>query len=162
MLKKLLATDDDRATLLIRVALGVVIFAHGAQKVFGWWGGYGLAGTMGFFQSIGIPALFGALAIAADFLGALGLITGLLSRIAAFGILCNMLVAMALVHWPNGFFMNWSGQQAGEGFEYHLLARALAVPILIWGGGRWAIDTLFADRDEEDVPAAWRQADALR
>jgi putative oxidoreductase len=140
MLKKLLATDDDRATLLIRVALGVVIFAHGAQKVFGWWGGYGLAGTMGFFQSIGIPALFGALAIAADFLGALGLITGLLSRIAAFGILCNMLVAMALVHWPNGFFMNWSGQQKGEGFEFHILAAAMALYVIIKGGGAASVD----------------------
>ncbi len=146
MLKKLLATDHDRATLLIRVALGVVIFAHGAQKVFGWWGGYGLAGTMGFFQSIGIPALFGALAIAADFLGALGVITGALSRIAAFGVLCNMLVATALVHWPNGFFMNWSGQQKGEGFEFHILAAAMALYVIIKGGGAASVDGVLAER----------------
>ncbi|HKV72977.1 MAG TPA: DoxX family protein [Gemmatimonadales bacterium] len=146
MLKKLLATDHDRATLLIRVALGVVIFAHGAQKVFGWWGGYGLAGTMGFFQSIGIPALFGALAIAADFLGALGVISGALSRIAAFGILCNMLVATALVHWPNGFFMNWSGQQKGEGFEFHILAAAMALYVIIKGGGAASVDGVLAEK----------------
>ncbi len=146
MLKKLLATDHDRATLLIRVALGSVIFAHGAQKVFGWWGGYGLSGTMGFFQSIGIPAVFGALAIAADFLGALGVITGALSRIAAFGILCNMLVATALVHWPNGFFMNWSGQQKGEGFEFHILAAAMALYVIIKGGGAASVDGVLAEK----------------
>ena len=146
MLKKLLATDQDRATLLIRLALGVVIFAHGAQKVFGWWGGYGLAGTMGFFQSIGIPALFGALAIAADFLGSLGVITGLLSRLAAFGILCNMLVATALVHWPNGFFMNWTGQQKGEGFEFHSLAAAMALYVIIKGGGAASADGVLSTK----------------
>lgn len=140
MWKKLLATDNDRATLLIRLALGVVIFAHGAQKVFGWWGGYGLAGTMGFFQSIGIPTLLGILAIAADFLGALGVIAGLLSRVAAFGILCNMVVATALVHWPNGFFMNWTGQQKGEGFEFHILAAAMALYVIIKGGGAASVD----------------------
>lgn len=144
MWKKLLATDHDRATLLIRVALGVVIFAHGAQKVFGWWGGYGLAGTMGYFQSIGIPALFGALAIGADFLGALGVITGLLSRVAALGILCNMVVATALVHWPNGFFMNWTGQQKGEGFELHILAAAMALYVIIKGGGAASADGVLA------------------
>jgi len=146
MLKKLLATDHDRATLLIRVALGVVIFPHGAQKVLGWWGGYGLAGTMGFFQSIGIPALFGALAIAADFLGSLGVITGLFSRVAAFGILCNMLVATALVHWPNGFFMNWTGQQKGEGFEFHILAAAMALYVVIKGGGAASADGVLSSK----------------
>ena len=146
MLKKLLATDHDRTTLLIRLALGAVIFAHGAQKVFGWWGGYGLSGTMGFFRSLGIPALLGALAIAADFLGALGVISGLLSRIAAFGILCNMLVAAALVHWPNGFFMNWSGQQKGEGFEFHVLAAAMALYIIIKGGGAASVDGILAEK----------------
>lgn len=144
MMKKLLATDGDRATLLIRLATGLVIFPHGAQKVLGIWGGYGWTGTMGFFGVLGIPALFGALAILAEFLGSLGLITGLLTRVAAFGILCNMVVAVFLVHLPNGFFMNWSGQQKGEGFEYHLLAGAMLLYLMVKGGGAASADRVLS------------------
>jgi putative oxidoreductase len=119
----LLRTNDRIEPLLLRLFLGVVFFPHGAQKVFGWFGGYGFTGTMGFFtQQMHIPALFAFLAIAAEFAGSLGLIVGLLTRVAAFGILANMLVAVAMVHSKVGFFMNWSGNQKGEGFEYHLLA----------------------------------------
>ena len=145
MLNALLRTDDDAASLILRVMLGVVFFPHGAQKVLGWFGGHGLAGTLGFFtETMGLPLAVAALVIAAEFLGSLGLITGLLTRLAAFGILCVMTGAIFLVHLPNGFFMNWGGNQAGEGFEYHLLAIAIALALMVKGGGRWSLDRLIA------------------
>jgi putative oxidoreductase len=126
---------------VVRLVLGVVFFAHGAQKMLGWFGGYGFSGTMGFFtHQLGIPAPFAFLAICAEFFGGLGLIVGFLGRIAAFGILCNMIVAIVMVHRHNGFFMNWSGTQKGEGIEYHLLAIAIAVAILIDGSGSLSVD----------------------
>jgi putative oxidoreductase len=144
----LLKTSDDYGITAARLVLGIVFFAHGAQKVLGWWGGYGFTGTMGFFTHQGIPAPLAFLAIMAEFLGGLGLIVGALSRIAAFGIFSNMVVAIATVHWPNGFFMNWFGNQKGEGFEYHLLAIALAVVIMIGGSGALSIDRAVARRFE--------------
>src|SRR5208282_6227128 len=126
MLKKLFQTPDDKVMTLLRLVLGVVFFAHGSQKMLGWFGGYGFKGTMGFFtQTMHIPAVFAFLAIAAEFFGGLGLIAGLLTRVAAFGIAVNMLVAIVTVHSQFGFFANWSGTQKGEGFEYHLLALAI-------------------------------------
>src|SRR5471032_3397617 len=116
MFDKLLKTSDDYGLTVARLILGTVFFAHGAQKVFGWWGGYGFTGTMGFFVDMGVPSPLAFLAIMAEFLGGLGLIVGAVSRIAAFGILSNMLVAIATVHWTNGFWMNWFGNQKGEGF----------------------------------------------
>src|SRR6266404_5378556 len=116
----LLKTNDTFTPFIARLALGLVMFPHGAQKALGWFGGYGYTGTMGFFTGqIHIPALFAFLAIAAEFAGSIGLITGFLSRVAAFGIAVEMLVAIILVHGANGFFMNRYGNQKGEGFEYH-------------------------------------------
>lgn len=144
-MRKLFSTPNDFTLTVVRLILGVVFFAHGAQKMLGWFGGYGFHGTMGFFtQQMGIPAPFAFLAICAEFFGGLGLIVGLLSRIAAFGIIVNMLVAIATVHRFNGFFMNWTGQQKGEGFEYHLLAIALLLVVLIKGAGALSIDRALA------------------
>lgn len=143
-LKKLMRTNGDTVFFVLRIFLGVVFFPHGAQKVLGWFGGGGFSGTMGFFQSMGIPALFAFLAIMAEFLGSLGLLLGLLTRVAAFGIACVMVVAIATVHLPHGFFMNWSGSQAGEGFEFHLLAIAIAIALMMRGGGRWSVDRQIA------------------
>ena len=141
MFRKLLATSDDMALTLIRVVAGVVIFAHGAQKMLGWFGGYGFSGTMGFFtHSMGIPAAFAFLAICAEFLGGIGLIVGFLSRVAAFGVFCNMAVAIIMVHHNFGFFMNWTGAQKGEGYEYHLLMMAICVTVMIRGAGALSID----------------------
>jgi putative oxidoreductase len=141
MLKKLFHTEDDRVLTILRLVLGVVFLAHGAQKMLGWFGGYGFKGTMGFFtQTMHIPTVFAFLAICAEFFGGLGLLLGLLSRIAAFGIAVNMLVAIFMVHLPNGFFMNWSGQQKGEGFEYHLLVVALTLVVMIRGAGDFSLD----------------------
>jgi putative oxidoreductase len=141
--KAIVSTPNDPAVTVARVILGAVFFAHGAQKMLGWFGGYGFNGTMGFFtQQMGIPAVFAFLAIAAEFFGGLGLIVGLLGRIAAFGILSTMVVAIAMVHAPYGFFMNWAGNQKGEGFEYHLLAIALAAVVVIKGSGALSLDWL--------------------
>src|ERR1700704_5551262 len=109
MIRKVFSTDDSMATAIVRLVLGVVFFAHGAQKMLGWFGGFGFAGTMGFFtDTMHIPAPLAFLAIAAEFFGGLGLILGFLPRIAAFGIAVNMVVAIATVHGGFGFFMNWS------------------------------------------------------
>ena len=119
MVRKLFATDDNTGTAILRLVLGVVFFAHGAQKLLGWFGGYGISGTMGFLTGMmHIPAPFAFLAIAAEFFGGLGLILGFLTRIAALGIAANMAVAIATVHRAVGFFMNWNGTQKGEGFEF--------------------------------------------
>lgn len=147
MIDKLLRTDDDFSSLVLRVMLGLVFFPHGAQKVLGWFGGHGLAGTLNFFTAnMGIPLVLAILVIAAEFLGALGLITGFLTRLSALGILSVMLGAILMVHLPNGFFMNWGGKQAGEGFEYHLLAIAIAAALMFKGGGKWSVDGLIARR----------------
>ncbi len=144
---RLLHTSDDPVAFFLRLALGLVMFPHGAQKALGWFGGYGFSGTMGFFtQQVHVPAFFAFLAIAAEFAGSLGLISGFLTRVAGFGILCNMIVAAVTVHLANGFFMNWFGQQKGEGFEYHILAAAIAIAVMVRGGGKWSIDGVLQRR----------------
>jgi putative oxidoreductase len=99
-----------------------------------------------FTTNMGIPTLFAFLAIMAEGLGSLGLLTGLLTRVAAFGITVNMIVAVTMVHWQNGFFMNWFGNQKGEGFEYHLLVIAIGIALMIRGGGALSIDKMIADK----------------
>jgi len=159
MIRKLMATDNDAAITILRLVLGAVFFAHGAQKALGWFGGYGFTGTMGFFTGMmHIPAPFAALAIAAEFLGGLGLIFGLLARIAAFGIFCNMAVAIALIHHQFGLFMNWTGTQKGEGFEFHLLALAMTVFLMIRGAGAASVDRLLSSSPANNTSAARPQA----
>jgi putative oxidoreductase len=147
MLKKLFQTNDDTAIMIIRVLLGVVFFPHGMQKLLGWFGGYGFEGTMGFFTGkLGIPAVFAFLAIIAEGLGSLGLITGFLTRLSALGIAIEMAVAVNMMHYQNGFFMNWFGNQKGEGFEYHILVIAIAIALIIKGGGKWSVDKVVAEK----------------
>jgi len=144
-MKALFKTNGSYTPLIARLALGVAMFPHGAQKALGWFGGFGYTGTMHFFTGqMHIPALFAFLAIAAEFGGSVGLITGFLSRVSAFGIAVTMLVAALMVHASNGFFMNWMGAQKGEGFEYHLLALGLALIVIVAGGGKWSIDSLLS------------------
>lgn len=148
-------TDDSWAGLILRVGLGVVIFAHGAQKLFGWFGGSGFDGTMGFFtQKMGLPSVVAFLVIVGESFGSLGLIAGLLTRFTAASFIVIMIGAIATVHWPQGFFMNWFGQQQGEGFEYHLLVIAMSAALVAIGGGKWALDGVIARRleGEETVP----------
>lgn len=141
MIKKLLKTNDDLAPLIARVALGVMILPHGLQKTFGLFGGYGLSGTLDAMTgTMQIPLVFAFLAVMAEFLGGLGLIFGLFSRIAAFGVGAVMAVAALTVHAQFGFFMNWFGNQKGEGIEFFILAVGLALVVMITGGGRWSLD----------------------
>ncbi len=145
MLSRLFRTDGSWSLFILRVFLRIVIFPHGAQKIFGWFGGYGFAGTMAnFMDRMHIPWIPALLAILAESLGSWGLIVGFLTRIAALGILCNMIVAVLLVHAPNGFFMNWGGKQKGEGFEYFLLAMGMCLALMIAGGGKWSADRAIA------------------
>ncbi len=147
MFKALLRTDNDAAAVVLRIFLAVVFFPHGAQKVLGWFGGQGLDATIAAFTTkMGIPLPFAILAIAAEFLGPIGLVVGLLTRVAAFGIGFTMLVAALMVHLKFGFFMNWFGKQAGEGIEYHILIIGMALALMIKGGGRWSIDRAIAGR----------------
>jgi putative oxidoreductase len=141
MVRRLVATDDDIATAILRLVLGVVFFAHGAQKMLGWFGGFGFSGTMGYFTgAMHIPAALAFLAIVAEFFGGLGLILGFLTRIAAFGIAANMVVAIGMIHRAFGFFMNWTGTQKGEGIEYHMLVLAITVFLIIRGAGAISVD----------------------
>jgi putative oxidoreductase len=140
MLKWLVTTDANAVSLLLRFTLALVIFPHGAQKVLGWFGGHGFKNTLKYFVGSGIPAPLALLAMTAEFAGPIGLALGLLTRVAAFGIGCVMLVAIFSVHLPHGFFMNWEGKQKGEGFEYHLLALGIVIALIIMGGGLWSAD----------------------
>jgi len=144
MLEWLVATHGDVVPLVLRLTLAVVMFAHGAQKVLGWFGGYGLRGTLDALRKSGVPSPVAVLAIMAEFLGPLGLAVGLLTRVAALGIAAVMLGAILTVHGRHGFFMNWYGNQPGEGFEYHVLAIGLAVALVLNGAGVWSLDAVIA------------------
>lgn len=134
-------------TLALRLILGLVILPHGAQKLLGWFGGYGFKGTMGFFtNTVGVPYIFGLLAIIAEFFGPFGLFTGLLTRPAALGIGAVMITAAFTSHRRNGFFMNWFGNQEGEGYEYFILAAGISAVLVLTGGGGWSLDYLLSAR----------------
>ena len=143
MLKLLVKTENDYTLTLMRLVLGVLFFAHGSQLMLGWFGGYGLSGAMQFFtQKLGIPAPFAFLGIATQFFGGILLLLGLVSRLAALTIIGNMVVAIVKVHWQYGLFMNWFGNQKGEGFEYHLLAIAVGLAVVVRGSGALSLDRL--------------------
>ncbi len=143
MFRDLIRTENDEALTVLRVMLGIVIFPHGAQKLLGWFGGYGFNATMHWFTlQLGIPSPFAYLAILAEFFGALFLLFGFLTRIAAFGISCVMVVAVFMLHMRHGFFLNWSNRQGGEGFEFHLLVIAIGVVLMMRGGGKWSVDEM--------------------
>lgn len=137
---KLLHTHADWILTWLRIIAGGVMFAHGAQKMLGWWGGNGFEASMQTFASMGIPGPLAFVAIATEFFGAIALMAGLLGRLAALGIAIEMVVAVALVHLPYGFFMNWFGKAAGEGFEYHILLISAVVPVIVRGSGAWSVD----------------------
>jgi putative oxidoreductase len=142
LIHQLLSTDNNIVLMLIRIVLGVVIFPHGAQKLFGWFGGHGWNGSMNFFKNVvGVPYLLGAISILTESVLAVFLIAGFFTRVAALAILINMIVA-ATMHFKNGFFMNWNGNSKGEGYEYHLLTFALSIALIIGGGGMFSLDSL--------------------
>jgi putative oxidoreductase len=141
MLMWIIGTYGDWVVTIVRIVLGVVFFAHGAQMALGWFGGAGLQSTVRIFrEQLRIPAPLAVLSVAAEFLGGLGLIVGLLSRIAALGIAVVMIVALFAVHRKFGFFMNWYGEKQGHGIEYHILVLALALTVMIKGAGALSLD----------------------
>ncbi len=158
MLSRIINTPNDYTLLILRLALGITFFAHGVQKVFGWYGGRGYSETMQMFTQMGVPGLLAFLAIAAEFLGGLGLIVGFLGRVAAFGIMMNMTVAILMVHLPFGFFMNWTGNKPGEGFEYHILALAIGSAVLIRGSGTASIDRMLSTGETQPDVLEMRRA----
>lgn len=148
-MKALFQTDDGWAGFILRLTLGVVMFPHGAQKLLGWFGGLGFDGTMGLFtQKMGLPWLIVLLVIIGESFGSVALLLGLLTRFTAASMAVIMLGAITMVHLPNGFFMNWFGQQQGEGYEYHLLVIGIGLALLITGAGRWSVDRLIAEKVE--------------
>jgi putative oxidoreductase len=143
MLRNLFSTDPDWTLTIIRTILGVIFFAHGAQKLLGWFGGSGLKETIRTMHDfLGLPPPLAIVAVATEFLGGAGLIVGLLSRVAAVGIGMTMLSAIVMVHGRNGLFMDWFGARKNHGYEYHLLAIALAVVLVVKGSGALSLDRI--------------------
>lgn len=146
-MKAFFQTDDSWTGLILRLTLGLVMLPHGAQKLLGWYGGLGFDGTMGFFTlTLGLPWIIALLIIISEFFGSLGLLVGFLSRFSAASIGVIMLGAITMVHLRNGFFMNWFGKQAGEGYEYHLLVLGISIALTVIGAGRWSVDQQIAQR----------------
>ena len=146
-MRQLFQTDDSWTGLILRLTLGLVMFPHGAQKLLGWYGGFGFSGTMGFFtETMHLPWIVALLVIVGEFFGSLGLIAGLATRFTAVNFMVIMLGAIITAHLQNGFFMNWSGNQQGEGYEYHLLVIGLCLALLGTGAGMWSVDKVIADR----------------
>ena len=147
---KLLRTPDDVGLTVLRIAAAVVVWPHGAQKFLGLFGGHGPSATVSFMnQALGIPPALAWLAIIAEFFGSIALALGLLTRFAALGVFSTLAVGMLMVHLPNGFFMNWTGQQKGEGIEFFVFALPV-LALLVWrGGGAWSIDRAFTKGKSE-------------
>ncbi len=146
-MKKLIfnTSSNNWAATFSRIALGVVLFAHGAQKLLGWFGGFGFEGTMDFFtEGVGLPWIIGFLVIVIEFFGSLSLILGFATRLWSFAISILTLGIVQTVHWQNGFFMNWMGNQKGEGVEFFILMFGLAVSLVVSGAGKFSIDALIS------------------
>jgi len=142
MLENLLSTTDSVLPLILRLTLGIVIFPHGMQKLFGWFGGFGFKGTYGYFtKQAGLPGIIAFLVIIGESFGSVALILGLLTKFSAISIGIIMLGATLMVHKPHGFFINWMGAQKGEGMEFHLLAIGLSITLCVSGGGAYSIDS---------------------
>lgn len=146
-MKALFDTDESWSGLILRLTLGLVMFPHGAQKLLGWFGGFGFDGTMGFFtQKMGLPWIVAFLVIMGESFGSVGMLAGFLTRFTAASFIIIMLGAIVTTHIPHGFFMNWFGQQQGEGYEYHLLVIGISAALLVTGAGKWSVDRVLAER----------------
>ncbi len=144
MWERLLYTEDNLGSLFLRLGLGVVFLPHGAQKVLGWFGGLGFSKTIEVFTTkMHFPLVLVLLLMAIEFLGSISLIFGFLTRVWAFGIGAAMAICALMNHVQHGFFMNWFGQQKGEGFEFHILVVSMALGLIVLGGGRASIDRIF-------------------
>lgn len=152
-MNKIISTKSgNNLALIARLALGFTIFPHGAQKLLGWFGGYGYSASMNYFtEQEHLPYLLGLLFILIEFFGALFLIAGFLSRIFALGFLVIYLGALVKVHAANGFFMNWASEaNKGEGWEYLLLLFGLTIIVMIGGGGKFSIDSNLTSKNYQD------------
>ena len=147
VLETVLGSYPSWSLLIVRLTLGAVFFAHGAQKVFGWFGGNGLKGTIGYFQqALRVPPALTVLAAFTECFGGLAMVAGLLARPAALGLIGVMLVAIAKVHRQHGFFLNWSLQAGkGHGFEMNFALIGMALAVLVGGAGAVSVDRLFVD-----------------
>jgi putative oxidoreductase len=140
-MKKIFQTSENTTATIIRIVLGIIMFPHGAQKMLGWFGGYGFNGTMGFLTgTAGLPWIIAFLVITIEFLGAIALIFGFATRVVAVGIISLFAGIIFTSHLQNGFFMNWTGNLKGEGYEYHLLIIGMAIALLVSGAGKWSVD----------------------
>jgi putative oxidoreductase len=144
MIKKLFETSEDITPFVLRVFVGFLMLMHGMQKLFGWFGGEGMSGTMTHLMGMGMPAYLATLYMMCDPLVCLGLVPGFMTRIAALLLTIEMTVAIFMIQLPYGLFMNWSGRQSGEGMEYNLLVIVVAIALMIRGGGKWSIDRLIS------------------
>ncbi|MFC4721818.1 DoxX family protein [Geojedonia litorea] len=141
MKTKIFNTDDSYIGLILRITLAIVVFPHGAQKLLGWFGGYGFSGTMGFFtETVGLPWIIGFLVIILESIGAIALLAGFATRLIALSYIVLALGITLTSHLKNGFFMNWYGNQAGEGFEFFILWIGIALILLLIGGGKYSTD----------------------
>jgi putative oxidoreductase len=164
VLYRILRTTDDVAPLLARVTLGLVLFPHGAQHVLGWFGGYGFHGTLGWMTgTLGFPGPLAALALVTELAAPFALLLGFGGRLASLGIVGLMLGA-ASTHVANGFFMNWFGNlpAGSEGFEYHILAIALALTVVFEGSGALSVDGRVARRLRVPRGAGYGSHEGLR
>ncbi|MGY3794881.1 DoxX family protein [uncultured Aquimarina sp.] len=147
LVNKLLTTDPNIGFSIARLTLGVVIFPHGAQKLLGLFGGYGYSATMeSLTTQMGLPSIVAGAVIIIEFFGSISLLLGICSRfwaLALAGMFTGIIVTTQLEH---GFFMNWFGNQAGEGYEYSLLIIGLALSIVINGSGKWSVDHLISKK----------------
>ncbi|HTD84876.1 MAG TPA: DoxX family protein [Gemmatimonadaceae bacterium] len=145
MFRNLLRTPDDKVLTLLRVVLAIVVFPHGAQKMLGWFGGFGPAGTLGFLTTqMHIPYPIALLVFVGEFFAPIALFFGFLGRLSALAIAIDYATVALLVHVRNGFFMNWGGQSRGEGYEYFILAVGIAIALVLRGSGAWSIDRIIA------------------
>src|SRR5919108_1374544 len=154
MIEALTSTSADWVLTITRLVLGFIFFAHGAQKMLGWFGGAGFNATLQVFtKQLRIPGPLAVLVMSAELFGGLGLIVGLLSRIAAVGIILTMLGAIVMVHRRFGLFMDWYGSQRGHGIEYHLLALVLALIVTVKGAGAFSIDHVWYEHPNAQASA---------
>ena len=160
--RRIVQTDPSYALLVLRVVLAIVIFPHGAQKLLGWYGGPGVDGTLQFFAAVGVPVGIAALVIVSDFFGSLALAIGLVGRFAALGTTMVMLGAMVIVHGQYGFFLNWNGDQGGEGIQFHLLVLAVALVVMVKGSGAWSVDRLLLQGPTPATHEIARESERLR
>ena len=153
MKRAILHTNNSWTLPMLRIFLGLVILAHGAQKLLGWFDGYGFSGTMKFFtETVGLPWIVGLLVIILEFFGSLALIAGLGTRLVAFSFIPLALGIMITSHIQNGFFMNWGGTQQGEGIEYFILWIAITIPLVVHGAGKLSVDKWLVEKSKQQQP----------